>query len=99
MTGPERIWACYDPEYDAFYWAGPNRPYPVGDLVGEFVSADLFTAALARADRAEALLKEAVEALDQFQMHYPHGINPWLDEAVSKARATLANIKEAQTNG
>jgi hypothetical protein len=92
MNAPERIWACYDPEYDAFYWAGPNRPYPVGDLVGEFVSADLFTATLARAEQAEALLKEAVKSIERLADRMD---NEWSYTAGNAVRATLAKIKEA----
>ena len=35
-------------------------------------------------------MRGALEALQLFHDHYPHGINPWLDEAHTKARAALA---------
>lgn len=33
------------------------------------------------------------EALQLFRDHYPRGINPWLDEAHSNARAALSGIE------
>jgi hypothetical protein len=36
------------------------------------------------------------EALTLFCDHYPHGINPCLDEAYNKARAALAALKETE---
>jgi uncharacterized protein (DUF1499 family) len=58
----------------------------------EYVRADLYTAVLARADRAEALLKEAVEALTAVQVAYDgQGVNR---KEMDIVRATLAKIKE-----
>jgi hypothetical protein len=34
-----------------------------------------------------------LEVLIQFEMYYPHGVNPYLDVAVNKGRAILAKCK------
>lgn len=39
------------------------------------------------------VVAELVEALRKFEAHYPRGINPFLDEAHSKARAILAKLE------
>ncbi len=36
---------------------------------------------------------DLLDALLQFEAHYPHGINPWLDEAWNKARAAIAKAE------
>jgi len=48
---------------------------------------------LAALEAADAgVVAELVEALRQFEAHYPRGINPFLDDAHAKARAVLAKI-------
>jgi len=47
-------------------------------------------------DAAEAKVARFEGALRQFAAHYPRGINPFLDDAHSKARAALT---EGDTNG
>jgi hypothetical protein len=43
-NAPERIWACYNPEFDATYWSGPDQPHNEKDHVGIYTRADLFAA-------------------------------------------------------
>jgi hypothetical protein len=67
----------------------------IPDLNGETAAK-----AAAQADYAARIMAaievvdvaELVEALRQFAAHYPRGINPFLDDAHSKARAALARI-------
>ena len=42
-----------------------------------------------------AAIAELVEALEQFEAHYPSGINPFLDAAANKARTLIAKHKGA----
>lgn len=37
---PERIWACYDPSFDATYWKKSGEVYPADAFVGEYVNAE-----------------------------------------------------------
>jgi tagatose-1,6-bisphosphate aldolase non-catalytic subunit AgaZ/GatZ len=128
MTAPDRIWRC-EPcrNVNIVHCAHPEE---CGSML-QYVHNDLYTAALARAekaeaerdalivgrdmlgrwwekekaraDRAEALLKEAVEALRPFsQMAIRNGTTVVCDvsaDHVAAARATLAKIKEAKDNG
>lgn len=61
MTGPDRIWACYDPDYDATYWKREAQAFSAGDLVDQYIRADLHTAALS-AEYARGL-RDAVQAV------------------------------------
>jgi hypothetical protein len=80
-----------------------NNSDGTAGFAGPLTSGAQLTAALARADRAEALLKEAVEALryyaDTFCEHSPYdevcGHLSRLDCSGCRARATIAKIKEA----
>ena len=38
---PELIYACYDKEFDATYWVGPDTVYLTRHSVGEYRRADL----------------------------------------------------------
>jgi hypothetical protein len=38
---PERIYACYDPAFDATYWVGPNKVYLQRHSVGEYIHCDV----------------------------------------------------------
>jgi len=49
----------------------------------------------ARAEALEAQLAQAVDVLKRFKDHYPMGVNPFLDDAMIAARATLAKIGES----
>ena len=49
-------------------------------------------AAIVAALNAQEALLSCAEALAEFSAHYPYGINPYLDEAASNARAALAAL-------
>ena len=56
----------------------------------------LARALLSSPDARREALEEAREALQLFHDHYPHGVNPWLDEVYSKAGTFLRALKEAK---
>lgn len=67
--------------------------YPTLEAAKAAAQADYERRILAALDTpAPALMDELVEALRQFEAHYPRGINPFLDDAHAKARAVLAKI-------
>lgn len=54
------------------------------------VATHILARALLSTSAAERGMREALQL---FRDHYPRGINPWLDEAHSKARAALSGIE------
>lgn len=71
----------------------------------EYVRADLFAAEKSRADKAEALLAEAVEIINALvdedcdYMRINNLGDPEKQHNIKRARATLAKITEAKDNG
>lgn len=57
---------------------------------------------LAKLDEEAAILSAlpplllCAETLAEFSAHYPYGINPYLDEAASNARAALAALAKVE---
>lgn len=106
MRMPERIWAdrsddglpAYADTPFGIWWCASREGY------SEFVRADLFAATLARAERAEAALAEAVEAIEYFMDGWglvapEYSLDPEDDElfehewAFDKFRAILAKLE------
>ena len=81
----------------------PNSPLAIIGAISNLLGAEeamkdaAFIAAMRNALpyllSTSAAVRGMREALQLFRDHYPRGINPWLDEAHSKARAALSGIE------
>lgn len=83
-TGPWKFGHMMDGER---WWVGQEYD----SLPVAFVDRHDWPEAVVAANlRLIAAAPDLVEALKLFRDHYPAGINPWLDEACTKARAALS---------
>lgn len=89
--GRWEISASY-PGYSTFI-EGTDRFYPTLEAAKSAAQADYEARILAALEPDAGVVAELVDALRKFEAHYPRGINPFLDEAHSKARATLAKLE------
>jgi hypothetical protein len=106
MSAPDRIMAYNELRNGYTFTAFGPQPHfgPV-----EYVRADLFADLEAEKAKAEALLKEAVEALTWYgeqarlarliHSEGDAGRHAIANDGGQRARATLAKIKEAKDNG
>lgn len=86
-----------DDEKARFYVADcdPDNAPVASSLLepGEHPNTDAtYEQAMANA-RLIAAAPDMLEALRRFEAYYPAGINPWLDEAASLARAAIAKAE------